>query len=332
MLTVAILFNLGFRHLIREEAPRRYVKMTLIQPSIPQTLIWDDANDAHRFEELLHLSEQALTNQTDVLIWPEAAVPKLLRYDRKTFEGITGLARRHQVWMIVGSDDAEPRRAVSGRAEDDYFNSAFLISPDGQLIQRYAKRNLVMFGEYVPLLHWLPFLQQLTPIGEGFTAGTSAVPFELEPLKLKTQALICFEDVFPHLARAEVKRDTDVLVNLTNDGWFGESAAQWQQAASGLFRAVENHLPLIRCSNNGLTCWVDARGVLRDVFQDENGSVYGKGVLAVQIPLPAEGASHQLTFYTRHGDWFGWGCVAAGGMLLAVRTAQRKSRRGFGFH
>jgi apolipoprotein N-acyltransferase len=77
---------------------------------------------------------------------------------------------------------------------------------------------------------------------------------------------------------------------------------------------------------------VDARGVLRDVFQDENGSVYGKGVLAVQIPLPAEGASHQLTFYTRHGDWFGWGCVAAGGMLLAVRTAQRKSRRGFGFH
>ena len=129
-------------------------------------------------------------------------------------------------------------------------------------------------------------------------------PFELEPLKLKTQALICFEDVFPQLASAEVKQDTDVLVNLTNDGWFGESAAQWQQAASGLFRAVENHVPLIRCSNNGLTCWVDDRGVLREVFRDENGSVYGKGVLAVQIPLPAEGSSHQLTFYTRHGDWF----------------------------
>jgi apolipoprotein N-acyltransferase len=111
-------------------------------------------------------------------------------------------------------------------------------------------------------------------------------------------------------------------VNLTNDGWFGEGAAQWQQAATGLFRAVENHLPLVRCSNNGLTCWVDARGVLRDVFVDSTGNPYGKGFLTIQLPLESPGQLHALTFYTRHGDWFGWMCVLVGIALLPVRVVR----------
>jgi apolipoprotein N-acyltransferase len=179
-----------------------------------------------------------------------------------------------------------------------------------------------MFGEYIPLLRWLPFLKYLTPIQDGFTPGSRAIPFNLTSLKVTTQVLICFEDTFPQLARAEVDPDTDFLVNLTNDGWFDEGAAQWQQAATGLFRAVENHRPLIRCANNGLTCWVDARGVLRDIFRDANGGVYGKGFLRAEIPLPAEGAGRELTFYTRHGDWFGWSCVGISGVLLAVKLGR----------
>src|SRR5262249_26467316 len=118
-----------------------------------------------------------------------------------------------------------------------------------KLVDRYVKRNLVMFGEYVPMQSLLPFLKYLTPIEGGFTAGTKAEAFELNSLGVRTQVLICFEDVFPQLAREEIDPDTDFLVNVTNDGWFDEGAAQWQQAASGLFRAVENHLPLVRCSN-----------------------------------------------------------------------------------
>ncbi len=327
VITVAVLFNLGFRQLRRPEPQGRTLRVTMVQPSIPQTLIWDASNDALRFEELVHLSDQALTNQTDVLLWPEAALPKMLRYDKETFAEVSNLARRHHVWMIVGSDDAEPPGKASNREDVNYFNSAFLISPEGELVDRYVKRNLVIFGEYVPLRKWLPFLKYLTPIEGGFTAGSRPEPFDLKPLKVKTQVLICYEDVFPHLACTEVDSDTDFLVNLTNDGWFGEGAAQWQQAATGLFRAVENRLPLIRCANNGLTCWVDARGVLREVFRDEKGSEYGRGFLTVEIPLPTVGETHSLTFYTRHGDWFGWGCAGVGGWLLVQRlTSQRKPK------
>lgn len=328
VIAVAVLFNLGLRQLKTAEPPGRTLTVTLIQPSIPQTLIWDASNDTMRFDELIRLSDQALSNQTDLLIWPEAAVPKMLRYDKETFAGITGVARRHRVWMIVGSDDARPRPKGAGGGAADYFNSSFLISPEGELIERYIKRNLVMFGEYVPLRRWLPFLKYLTPIEEGgFTSGKTAVPFTLTPLHAKTQVLICFEDTFPHLAREELGTDIDFLVNITNDGWFGEGAAQWQQAATGLFRAVENHLPLIRCANNGLTCWVDEHGILRDVFRDASGSVYGKGFMTVQVPVPATGTLHELTFYARHGDWFGWSCAVIGGLVLARRVWEHRTSR-----
>src|SRR2546430_2548120 len=125
---------------------------------------------------------------------------------------------------------------------------------------------------------------------------------------VKLCVLICFEDVIPGLTRQSANDDIDFLLNLTNDGWFGESAAQWQQAANGVFRAVENGLPLVRCTNNGLTCWIDSRGRLREILRSESGDVYGPGFLVAKIPLPSAGQRRKPTFYHRHGDWFGWGC------------------------
>jgi apolipoprotein N-acyltransferase len=139
----------------------------------------------------------------------------------------------------------------------------------------------------------------------------------LRNLNARTSVLICFEDIFPQLARGDVGPDTDFLVNITNDGWFGDSAAQWQQAATSVFRAVENRVPLIRCSNNGLTCWVDANGRLRQVFRDDGGTIYGPGFMTAQIPLAAPGQAHALTFYNRHGDWFGWTCVGIAALAFA---------------
>jgi apolipoprotein N-acyltransferase len=322
VIVVAVLFNVGFRQINQEPAETRTLKVALIQPSIPQTLIWDASKSAERFQELIRLSEQALTNQVDLLIWPEAAVPKLLRYDQDTFDAITGLARRHKVWLIVGADDAERRRDSSNPNDADYFNSSFLISPEGKLVHRYVKRNLVIFGEYVPLQNWLPFLKYFTPVEGGYTPGTNAVQFALEDLNVQTSTLICFEDIFPHLTRTDVLRETSFLVNITNDGWFGEGAAQWQHAISALFRTVENRRPLIRCSNNGLTGWMDEQGRVRDIFRDARGTIYGSGYLIVELPLAKSGEEQALTFYTRHGDWFGWGCVAVGGICLIRRMIQ----------
>jgi len=320
---LAILFLFGTHQLHQPSPNRRVLNVTFVQPSIPQTLIWDESKDDERFRELIHLSQLALTNKTDLLLWPEAAVPKLLRYNKETFEAVSGLARSNHVWLIIGADDAESRHNPANPNDADYFNSSFLIAPSGQLENRYRKRALVIFGEYIPLVTWLPFIKWFTPIQGGFTRGDRCVPFDLTDLEVKTSVLICFEDIFPHLAREYADADTSFLVNLTNNGWFGEGAAQWQHAMSALFRAVENGLPLLRCSNNGLTCWVDERGRLQKIFHDAQGTVYGAGVMTAQVPALLPGETHPRTFYNEHGDWFGWSCAAWGILLLGTKLLRK---------
>jgi len=128
--------------------------------------------------------------------------------------------------------------------------------------------------------------------------------------------------MFPQTARQSVRGDTDFLVNLTNDGWFGEGAEQWQQAAAAVFRAVENGVPLVRGCNNGVTCWMDAHGQVRQVFKDATGGIYDVGAMTFELPLPDEKPAP--TFFNRHGDWFAWSCV-----VLTVAMAAGKMRRNY---
>src|SRR5262249_1201023 len=180
--TIFVLFGFGI-HQVRHSPPvSRTLKVTFVQPSIPQTLIWDESRDDERFQQLIHLSEDALTNKPDLLLWPEAAVPKLLRWDKDTFSAVTNLAGSHHVWMIIGADDMEIFPTPSGKERREYYNSSFLISPDGHLVNSYHKRALVIFGEYIPLVTWLPFIKWFTPIEGGFTSGDRAVPFKLTDL------------------------------------------------------------------------------------------------------------------------------------------------------
>jgi apolipoprotein N-acyltransferase len=317
-------FSFGFRQLGADSPAERMLKVTLVQPSIPQTLIWDTSRDRERFQELVRLSEQALTNRPDLLVWPEAAVPSYARWDTNIYPAITNLVRQHHVWLILGSDDVGPPARPTRADEYEYYNASFLVTPDGDFVSRYRKRNLVVFGEYIPLVRWFPFVKWFTPIEGGFTPGNRPVPFTLGALGVKTATLICFEDMFPFLARESAEQDTDFLVNLTNNGWFGEGAAQWQHAAGAVFRAVENGLPLVRCSNNGLTGWADAHGRLRQVFRGERGTIYGPGFMTAEIPLLSAGEKRAPTFYHRHGDWFGWGCVGVMGIMLVQRLVGRR--------
>ncbi len=347
---LSVVFVSGLRTL-RETAATddsRRLRVTFIQPSIPQTLIWDTNENSNRFRQLLDLTALALTNETDLVLWPEAAVPNMVRYDEATRLAVTGLARSNRVWMIVGSDDAALRPGGTTEEDVDYFNASFLINPDGEIAASYRKNHLVMFGEFIPLARWLPFVKWFTPITGGFTPGTKPIPFELEgpspttrmvdavprgaepevgaPVHVKSTTLICFEDVFPHLVRRYVEDDTDFLVNLTNDGWFGESSAQWQHAATAVFRAVENGLPLLRCCNNGLTCWVDEHGRIREILRDADGHIYGPGFLHATVPLRHSELRAPATFYTRHGDWFGWSCVGLTALQVATRCRRGNAR------
>jgi len=293
----------GFSILRHAQTAPNTIKMALVQPSIPQIAIWDPDEAGARFQQLVVLTRNALAESPDIVVWPEAALPT--HFDSTIQQILTGIARQHKVWLIFGADDQVPKGATT-----NYYNSAFAISPDGRVIGSYQKRQLVMFGEYVPLSRFLPFLKDFTQVYGEFTPGKAPIPFHLDTLRITTSVLICFEDLFPHLGREYVTTNTDFLLNLTNNGWFGESAAQWQHAVGAIFRAIENGLPLVRCANNGLTCWIDAQGLMHDVyFPDGSKNIYRAGYKIAQVPI-LSGQSRAPTFYTIHGDVFGWACVA----------------------
>jgi apolipoprotein N-acyltransferase len=327
MAAVGAIYLAGYHKLLRPEQERPMLTVALVQPSIPQTLIWDPAGDDQRFQQLVKLSGEALAAEPDLVVWPEAAIPKMVRYDEATLYAVTNLAVSHKVWMVIGSDDAQPRLNAKSPDDTDYFNASFLVSPWGELVNRYIKRRLVVFGEYVPLEHWLPFLKYLTPIEGGFTPGKDPMPFQLTSPPARISVLICFEDVFPQVARKSVFADTDFLLNLTNDGWFRNGAAQWQHAASAVFRAVENGVPLVRCANNGVTCWIDGCGRIERVLEDKAHDVHSPGFLLARIPLLLPGEKRIPTYYHEYGDRFGWACtVLAVAQLAFVLARERRPR------
>ncbi len=315
----------GWSVIMRSTPPQPKLKAALIQPSIPQTWIWDPKESSNRFQQLLQLSEQALTNHPDLLVWPEAAVPYMYRFDEEIHTAVTNLVQTHKVWLILGSDDGEVRIRPNGRMETNFFNSSFLVSPEGETKGVYRKRRLVIFGEYIPFGRDFTFIEGLTGMG-SFTPGDRAVNFFMPDLHAKAAMLICFEDVFPDVTRASVEDDTDFILNLTNNGWFGESAAQWQHAANAVFRAVENGRPLVRSTNNGLTCWVDPQGRMDQIFFPGTKDIYGMGFKIVDIPLLGGGKPSE-TFYHRHGDWFGWGCVSLSALAVLLQIALPRRAR-----
>jgi apolipoprotein N-acyltransferase len=248
----------------------------------------------------------------------------MIRHDKETAQAVIDLTTKYKIWLILGSDDAEPHADFKTYKDADYYNSSFAISPEGRIAGFYRKRRLVIFGEYVPFVKWLPFLQKLSGGDVGFTPGEKPSPFALTDLKVTASVLICFEDTFPHLVPEYVTDDVDFLLNLTNNGWFGESAAQWQHAANAVFRAVENNIPLVRCANNGLTCWVDELGRMHSVYFPGSSNVYQAGYKIVEVPIRARGETRASTFYTQHGDLFGWSCVAWTALTLIL--ARRRAR------
>lgn len=302
-LAVLVACVAGFAALRAPPPPSR-LAVAMVQPSIPQTVIFDPAESANRFEALLDLTRQAVAFQPNLIVWPEASLPGGLGPD--DFERLIEVVRSARVWMIFGADDSEedPDPAANGAVR--YYNAAFLVNPDGQVLAFYRKRRLVMFGEYIPFGRWLPFLRRLAPIGDGFQPGNAPVRFPLADLNATTSVLICFEDNFPQQARQHAEEGVDFLLNLTNNAWFGESAAQWQHMANAVFRAIETGLPLVRCSNNGITCWIDPHGRIHASRLTRGDDVYRAGVEIASIGW----SNGPATPYRRFGDLFGWLCVA----------------------
>jgi len=299
LVLLALCWSGGMRTMLRQrqryaEGPSASFRVAVVQPAIPQVQKW---SEAHAQEIVTVLSEQtslALLSQPDVVIWPETATPGMLRYDAASWalaeEVVAG-----GVALLAGTMDADPDTRA-------YYNSALLVGPDREILAGYDKRHLVPFGEYMPGAGWLPFLERLAPLGFSCQPGDAGQELLVLPVAgehVPVGTLICFEDVFPYLARRDVRRGARVLVNLTNDGWFEGTAAARQHLALAVVRAVENQVPMIRAANSGVSAFIDAVGRVQEVPGPRAEGQRGWGVRSITIPL----AVQDMTLYTRYGDW-----------------------------
>ncbi len=321
-------------------ATKRTFRAALIQGSFDTQFDGDAERPRRAFLDYARLSREAAAaadSSLDLVVWPESmftAAQPMISYEEplQPIEGwelsVDELRRRlDELADAVGARGAwvtqQTKTPLLAGLEWNHlrdgreirYNSAIYLGEDGKLLGRYDKMHRVMFGEYVPLGEWLPWLYRLTPMPDGLTPGTTPQVFEVG--NTRVAPMICFENTVPHLVRRHVRQLTesgkspDVLVTITNDGWFWGSSALDLHLACGVFRAVEMRRPMLIAANTGFSAWIDAAGRTR-----ERGPRRAEGVVQVAQPLPERPA---VSFYLRWGDLLPGVCLLAN--LLAGAAA-----------
>ncbi len=275
------------------------VQVALVQGNIDQKDKWTADNKRKTLEKYLELSKQVLQGKSsELIVWPETAMPFFVQNDPLA-QKITNFVNENNIWLLTGSPFYE--KQITGNQTSSnvqYFNSALLLDPQKGLFQRYDKKHLVPFGEYVPIRNLLPFLEPLVETITDFTAGKTSEPLKIG--KLRMGVLICFESIFPELARSQVKSGANLLINLTNDAWYGRSSAPYQTLAMAVFRSIENRRSLIRAANTGISCFVDPLGNI--VKQTE---IFTSKAILLNIPV-----YENISVFTRFGYIFGPFCFS----------------------
>jgi apolipoprotein N-acyltransferase len=287
------------------------VVVGLVQGGIRQEDKWVPENAWDNVDRHLGLTAEAAERGARLVVWPESAVPFV--YDREA--GLAVLLRRtvseHRIHLFFGSDDLE----TSPGGERRIYMGAKLLSPEGRITARYRKMHLVPFGEYVPLRPLFTlggrFAAKLVQEVSDFSPGTEHVTGDVDGHRIG--GYVCYEAIFPDLVRGFPARGAELLVNITNDAWYGTTSAPFQHLAMAAFRAVENRRYMVRAANTGVTAVVDPRGrVLAGT------RLFERTVLVREVPFVAE-----TTFYTRHGDVFARACAAVALALLAATFRRR---------
>jgi apolipoprotein N-acyltransferase len=305
-LLLVLVFGYGSRQLRHEESGAP-LKVALVQGNISQDVKWDPAFQQATVEIYERLSRLAGKDKCDLVVWPESAAPFFFQSDAKFAARIQTLARELDSCLLFGSPAYEKRGD-----RISYLNSAFLLSPTGEVLGRSDKMHLVPFGEYVPLARFLPFVTKLVEGIGDFSPATSLTP--LNTGKGKVGVLVCFEGIFPELARTYVREGARLLVNISNDAWYKRSSAPYQHLAMTVFRAVENRVPLVRATNTGISAIIDSRGELHDATP-----IFQEAVVTGTVRL-GEGN----TLYDRLGDMFAWLCLGGTAVIGALSLLRRR--------
>lgn len=291
-----------------KDSPETFV--IAIQPNVPMDGMDDAAMQALLIRHL-ELSGQGLVSSKQfaaarLVIWPESPMNFSYSRDPQLQNVVASLAQTNQTSVLLNS--LEPASSGGG------YNSALLINEEGQKVAQYDKIRLMPFGEYVPLPQWLPGASSVRGIVGEFTPGSS---YTLMPLgAFRAGVFICIEAAHPAIARSFSHAGADVLINISNDGYLGPTPVMRQHLANAVFRAVENHRPLLRVTNNGISARISPNGSIQD----------STGPFAPTVRTWTIGGERfGTTFYTRHGDVFVYACALISlGIVSATFMTRRK--------
>ena len=304
--------------LLADAETARPVTVAMVQPSIPQDEKWVSSKVDMIYSRLATLTRQAIAGPApapDAVLWPETAVPDDLLTSKRSMALASSLCRARGTPLVTGTLDTVLDEAAGTVA---YYNAAALLDAQGLPAASYAKRHLVVMGEFVPLARFIPAAwRRALGIPPDITPGTAGGRFLLGPRGAEVPAapLICFEDLVASLARRDVADGARLLVNLTNDAWFDDALAPMQHMRAAALRTVENRVPLLRAANTGVTCAIDRTGRVTALLRDgATGRTADAGVLRATVLAPPDGM--RLTFYTRFGNIGGVPCAAATALWL----------------
>lgn len=284
------------------------IKIGLVQPNVNQAHKWDMTYRDEILDRFNRLTK-SVASDSDLIIWPEAATPFIFEQEIFYQQQLIDLVDSEQVPLLFGS----PAMRVRPDGKRFLLNSAYLLAPHKQLLGRYDKQHLVPFGEYIPLKSSLLFFLEKLVVGIGdFESGKDAtilsVPIASRNRPIRFGVVICYEVIFPNLVRKFSARGLDFMVTITNDAWFGDSAAPFQHFGMVVLRAVENRVAFARSANTGISGFIDPYGRILDstpIFEET--SVQGT------IPL-----KKTQTFYSQYGDVFSYGCVIIVGIFMLL--------------
>ncbi len=285
----------------------------LVQPNIPIASSWTEDYFQGTLNDLskLSLSVTAVdkAGHGGLIIWPESPAP-FFTNDPRFREPVSDLAKQSGSWVIAGAIGINPA-VQAGGGSSQIFNSAALVSPQGDWTARYDKVHLVPFGEYLPFPQVFAFAGGLTKEVGEFQRGTSRAPLAAGNERLGI--FICYESIFPNEVRKFAEQGADVLVNVSNDGWYGDSGAWSQHLQQTRMRAIENDRWLLSATNTGLTAAIDPAGRIAAAVPREE-----RTALVANYALISS-----TTFYTRHGDWFATLCAIISVLAIGARFVFR---------
>jgi apolipoprotein N-acyltransferase len=269
------------------------------------------------------LTREASGQGAELIVWPEAATPGFVLKNLALRNQIISLIREVNRHFLVGSSespkfirDKEFKRGEAG-------NTALFLSPEGRVLGQYLKIQLVPFGEYVPLEGTIAWPSFIVPEDKKSfeVPGREHTIFRIDTGQFGV--VICWEIVFPRLFSEFVKQGANFMVNLTNEGWFGDSAAPYQMLSMSVFRAVENRISMARAANTGISCFIDPLGRITGRVEQEGKDTFVDGYLTQPILL-----SWTRTFYMLYGDVFSFVVLSVSALLLCFAPLRRVGKKG----